>query len=272
MRTLQNKQRRKSLNFLGIKKINFPRIGSNASKNFFETILQINSFFIFVVDLVGKIDGIYKSIKNIVTLKDGWELTYQDKETGEYRSLVPPQNVASEELKIQRQYLMEITCVRLVEAYLNYLSSLLYEIFIQRPETMKSSEKVDIETILSQASYQDIIKKIAEKKISNLSYDSFNDICHYFYDKFKLKVCDDKKIKAIILTIEMRNISVHNRCIIDERFIKHTGRFAEKKGQSLEIGIKQVAEIAEILIASVKLLDASACKKIKLKKKRYRFS
>ena len=52
-----------------------------------------------------------------------------------------------DELKNNRQVLLEIVLVRHIENYLNYLSGLLFEVFRQRPETLKSSERVELATV-----------------------------------------------------------------------------------------------------------------------------
>ena len=53
-----------------------------------------------------------------------------------------------DELKNNRQVLLEIVLVRHIENYLNFLSGLLFEVFRQRPETLKSSERVELATVL----------------------------------------------------------------------------------------------------------------------------
>ena len=66
--------------------------------------------------------------------------------------------------------------MRHVENFLNYLSSLLNEIFIQRPEILKSSEKIDLEIVLGHSSIEDLVQTIAERKVENLSYKSLIDL------------------------------------------------------------------------------------------------
>ena len=250
--------------FLTETKVSYPRSGTEASKDFFNTLSQINSFYSFLLELVSKSDAASALANEMLTLPDGGKLRYKG-----YKLAESPGSEANKYLENNRQFILEVICVRLVENYLNYLSSLIYEIFIQRPETMKSSEQVDIESVLSHDSLDSLVRSLADKKISDLSYSSFKDISKYFFKKFKLNVCKDKHLDEMSLAVEVRNISVHNRCRIDEKFIKHTSYDSKANGKKLEIGGQYIKDIALVMFDSVKSLDSNARKKLNLKSKRF---
>ena len=81
------------------------------------------------------------------------------------------------------------------------------------------------------------MRTLAERKVAGLSYASFADLSGFFFDKFHVTLFDEKDVKTIIEAIEVRNISVHNRCIINQRFVKRTGSAAEQLNKSYAVGI-----------------------------------
>jgi hypothetical protein len=170
-----------------------------------------------------------------------------------------------EVLKTYSQFLHEVILVRHVENYLNYITGLLFEIFTQRPEILRSNEKIDFETILSHDSIKDLVLTIAERKVSTLSYKSFNDLSDYFKDQFGLQLFNSDTLPKVIEWIETRNISVHNGCIINERYIKRASAKPESLGQVRKLDLKTIEDLSPVLANSVKALDTSARRKLKIK-------
>jgi hypothetical protein len=114
-----------------------------------------------------------------------------------------------------------------------------------------------------------MVRTIAEKKISSLAYSSFRELSTYFSEHFKLNICSESAAKNITLAIELRNISVHNRCKIDQRFIERTKYDPTKKGKVAIIDLEFINRIVPILIESVRTLDTTARGKLKLRGKRF---
>ncbi|RJQ40351.1 MAG: hypothetical protein C4550_03700 [Nitrospiraceae bacterium] len=247
-----------------------PRIGTSASEDFFKTLSQISQFNSFLLHLVTVVEHVYSLIDSMTTLPSGGRIEAIDREKGTSYGIDPPCEAAIKEFHENRHFLQDVLHVRIIENYLTYLSSLLFEIFVQRPETMKSEEKIDIETVLSNDSLKGLIRVIAEKKISSLSYDSFKGIYKYFKTKFNLNVCKETHIGKIVEVIEIRNIIVHNRSIIDENFIRRTGNDPALKGTCIVPTFDCVRDTAHILSESVKTLDLTARRKLKLKGRRFK--
>jgi len=134
--------------------IMLPSVGTKAINNYLDTVVQINSFFHFLTGLVNSIDVVVESVRKVLTLPGGGTLIPKDKNI---ESLDFDATNYAAALRQHSQFLSEVVLVRLVESYLHYLSSLLFEIFTQRPETMKSSEKIDVETVLSQGSLENLV-------------------------------------------------------------------------------------------------------------------
>jgi hypothetical protein len=174
-----------------------------------------------------------------------------------------------EQLKLHRQFLVEVILVRHVENYLNYLSGRLYEIFTQRPETLRSSDRVELETVLRHESIESLVREVAERKVESLSYSSFADLCQFFTDRFKLTVASDADRSTLIEMIEVRNISVHNRCIVNKRFASRTGAPEARIGRKKQLGIADLDRLVPLLADCVRVLDVEARRRLKIRGTRF---
>jgi hypothetical protein len=237
-----------------------PNSGTYAAIQFFISYRQINSFLQFLVNMVAQIEEVAKTAHDALlnVADDATEKARLTKDWEERKSPI-------DELKKHRQFILEVILVRHVENYLNYLSSLLREVFLARPEALRSMEKIEVETVLRHDSIEDLVKTITERKVEALSYSSFADLADYFLEKFHITLVSDSKRHLFIEAIETRNISVHNRCIINQRFVSRTGGKVERVGKLCDLGIHEVEETAHQLAESVKAVDLDARRRLHVK-------
>jgi hypothetical protein len=246
------------------KQLPVPRTGTNAAKEFFASWHDINRLFDFVLSLVGNAERVAViAHEALVQTGDPIKKAEMEAEWKGRRSAV-------DELKANRQLLLETILVRHVENFLNYLSSVLFEIFTARPETLKSADKVEVSAVLQHDSFESLVREIAENKVDSLSYSSFGTLAKFFEERFHIKIAEDSDIEFIGGYIEVRNISVHNRCYINKRFISRmhldVSEIGKKKhlyGPDLEVLIPKLAEI-------VKGVDVAVRRKMKVKGVRFR--
>ena len=177
-----------------------------------------------------------------------------------------------DELKQNRQFLLEVVLTRHVENYLNYLSELLSEIFQQRPETLRSSDKVEMAEVLRHDTLESFVRAAAERKVESLSYASFESLNEFFEDRLGLMLFPAAVVPDVVEATETRNISVHNRCRINDRFCKRTGTDRSLMGQKKDLYITYLDSFVPLVFASVKTLDGKARKKLKLKGSRFSIS
>lgn len=119
--------------------------------------------------------------------------------------------------------------------------------------------------MLRHDSIEDLIKTITERKVEALSYSSFGDLAEYFLEKFHITLVPDAKRHFIIEAIETRNISVHNRCIVNQRFVSRTGGKLERVGKVRGLVLPDVEETARQLAESVKAVDLDTRKRLHVK-------
>ena len=162
--------------------IRLPRNGTESAEGFFAARVQILDFFNWLSEMAALVDA---------QEKHAWQLSGK----------------MLDKARAHRQFTLELVFSRLIENYEIYLSSLLHEIFVARPETMKSAEKVDLDLVLSHKTLISLVQEIAELKVLGLSYKSFEAVATFFRDRFHVSVMEDAYIAVTIEAIETRNIS-----------------------------------------------------------------
>ena len=248
----------KSHNSLFSPRVYVPRSGSRALEKYLSSWKEINQFVSFVLVSVSHIDRNAEIAHQTLLTSPNEKTRLNTEET--WKSRVS----AKESLRANRQFFVEIILVRHIENYLSYLASLLYEIFVQRPETLKSSEKIEVSVALQCDSIETLVREIAEKKVESLSYSSFSDLYMFFDDRFGLKLASEEQLKLLLEAIEIRNISVHNRCHINKRYISRLKLDSENIGKLKQLGIEDLEKLIPMLIEMAISADKQARSKLHL--------
>jgi hypothetical protein len=241
--------------------IRFPNRGTKSAYDYYASWKEINRFYNFVLLLVVRADKsqetIYKMMMELI----------QDPIKKEQVDNQHKRNVRYTDLfKRNVSVFCEIILVRHIENFLAYHSSLLYEIFTQRPETLKSSEQIDVATVLKHESIDSLVTELAEKKVEGLSYSSFFKLSEYYKSRFKLIIADKSTSLEIAKYIQIRNISVHNRCIVNQRSIENLGVDPSKIGTKYLLKPSDIDKLRGTLLKSIKHIDAITVEKLKIKR------
>lgn len=231
-----------------------PSVGTPSCRVYFETSLEIVAFKMMVLDAIIGFDKYAEGLKKVLERAFQNDIEYLDEMKEYWENRKDP----LEHLRNRKQFFFEIIIVKQMENYLHYLSSLLNEIFTQVPSTLKSKKTVKVEEILSHSSLEELIESIAERKVESLSYSSFWKLREYFEDKFNLEICSREAIGTFVEYSELRNISVHNRCRVNERYLERTGTERFSLGEKRSITAADVYTLIDVLSESVKEIDASA--------------
>lgn len=240
-----------------------PKTGTKAAQSFYITFASVIRFGSYVIGMALNIAHSSETAREVL-----YDTSHTDEERLQYQPSDDPVEPIVE-LAFHRQTLLELLLVRHIENYLNYISSLLFEIFIQRPECMKSGEKVDIEFVLQHQSIDTLVRGLAERKVETLSYSSFSSLRSFFEEHFNLSICPEQHFVQLNEAIENRNIIVHNRGIINKRYVENTGLRSDKVGKVRSLGIDAIESIIQALLSIVKSLDKEVRKHLKLSSHRF---
>lgn len=147
-----------------------------------------------------------------------------------------------------------------------YLAQMLRKVFIERPEVLRASEfSIQMSEVLQCSSIEEVVLRFTEKKVQDLGYKGLLDVIKYVNRNFGLDF--DISMPEFIEVCEMyqvRNIIVHNACIINETFLKNTDRSDLQVGERYPLTDAYVSEISAKLVGVGRQLDNQFCSHFKL--------
>ena len=149
-----------------------------------------------------------------------------------------------------------------LKCWLNYVWS---AFTLTRPEAMLSFDKnIPLQTVLSHETKEDLVHTVVEEMVQRLAYSSFEDLAMYFSKNHRIEIANKSQKRIITEAAEVRNISVHNRCIIDKKYCSKTGAEQAKVGCIKMLSFDYLAEIAKALAASAIHCDSALSAKFSL--------
>lgn len=88
----------------------------------------------------------------------------------------------------------ELGLTRCVDNFLSYVSDIITEALIARPQLLKSQEQVTLEEVLEHESIEDFISWAAEKRVAQLSFKGLDEIAQYIKKDSALNYIKRKSI------------------------------------------------------------------------------
>ena len=142
------------------------------------------------------------------------------------------------------------------------MSDLLYQIYLAKPETLKSPAEVKVENVLNCADMEEFISWYAKDKLKRLKRGSVREFIADNKTIKALDVFDATRIKEIERILQIRHLYTHQNGIVDERFRQHfpVTKLNDEYRMTLDDFLKQV----EYLVQSVESVDEAARKDFKL--------
>jgi len=144
-----------------------------------------------------------------------------------------------------------------------YLSDLLYEIFLAKPQTLKSEQTVTIKEVLNCTDLQDFIEYWAKQKISKLQKGSVKGFIEDTPQIKQLKVLEKNEIKEIDKLLQIRHLYAHKNGMIDDKFLSFYPESGELNSEYI-MPISLILEKLEYFIGIVDRIDISAIAKYSL--------
>jgi hypothetical protein len=127
------------------------------------------------------------------------------------------------------QRLRESLLASTINNFQTYISDLLREIIAKYPKVLEQS-KVDVKTVFSAGSLNDLKKLILDEQVDRLSYQSFADLNEYMINRTSFAlVTGELRLAKMKYFIEARNLITHNR-----------GRFSRTSLRKLNSSEKRV--------------------------------
>ena len=240
---------------------------SEALARFHRTYKSIFDFFFFTVELSHAIDDM-RDIATEALAKVG-------NRNDNNRSLIAP----PAKRKPARERLAEFSSIQsrnitisLVDNFLCYLSEIIQNVMIKRPEILRSSESIRFDEVLQFSKFADLKQYIVDKKINELSYRGMGEFESYVQSRFGIDLfASDEERSLLTIFIESRNIITHNRGVPNDIFMKRIRnhsheQFSFTSGKRVHYGFDHLTILSNNTTIIARRLDDTICKKYKLKR------
>jgi hypothetical protein len=117
-----------------------------------------------------------------------------------------------------------------------YLSDLLYEIYLAKPTTLKSSHQVTIKEVLECADMQEFVMYWAKKKLDKLQRGSVKGFIAENTQINDLNILDVDVQTKIEQILQIRHLYSHRNGIVDERFLQFfAGKYSINEEHKLSV-------------------------------------
>ncbi|MEK6300902.1 MAG: hypothetical protein AABO41_09295 [Acidobacteriota bacterium] len=161
--------------------------------------------------------------------------------------------------------LIQMMLCRSVDNFLTYVSELLALTFRTRPEMLKSNETARLDLILQFKRMDDLISFLVEKRVTDLAYKGMRDLSKDLSTKIGFNLFEGEEALArAVRIIEVRNLIVHNRAIVNRLFLSRLPDFTASLGDRVDLQGNAVLDDMEFLDSSVSDIDRRAVEKFVL--------
>lgn len=109
----------------------------------------------------------------------------------------------------------------MVDNFETYLSDILFEIYLAKPETLKSEQMVKVEDVLNCADIQEFITFWAKQKIGKLQKGSVKGFIAENKQIKELNVMNSVVQDEIEKILQIRHLYAHRNGIVDDKFLKY---------------------------------------------------
>lgn len=141
------------------------------------------------------------------------------------RVQVGPQELAVLEYNYssQRPLINQIMLSRATESFDLYITTILRDIFLKKPEMLKSAGTIDIEVVIDTGNYDDLIWQVVERKVHELSYKPLKELRKFIKTRTGIELFpSEEAFEKTLLASEIRNLIAHNDCIVNDLFRART--------------------------------------------------
>lgn len=159
--------------------------------------------------------------------------------------------------------LSRIVFSSIVDNFETYLSDILFEIYLAKPETLKSEQLVKIEDVLNCSDIQEFIVFWAKHKIEKLQKGSVKGFIADNNQIRKLNIITTSVQKEIEKILQIRHLYSHRNGIVDDKFIKYF-TVGHTVGTEHQMSIDGILDKIEYLSNIVDKIDIASINKYSL--------
>jgi hypothetical protein len=158
--------------------------------------------------------------------------------------------------------LMRILFSSCADTFETFMSDLLYEIYLAKPETLKSNAQVTVKEVLDCSDMQEFITRHAKNKLKKLQRGSVKGFIADNQAIKTLSVFDATRIEEIEKILQIRHLYTHQNGIVDEKFRKLFP--LTKLNDEYRMTLDEFLNRFEYLAQAIEAVDDAARKDFKL--------
>jgi hypothetical protein len=143
--------------------------------------------------------------------------------------------------------------VRIMENFETYLADILAEIYIEKPEMLKSKETLTLDEVLRFECRDDLIKYISEKRVNNLQMQGLKAIRKHVAEQHGLNWFTDEDETFLDRAMLTRNVIVHNKSRVNHIYLKKYPDCGHELGHKLKVKAYAESMVPRILEIASKL-------------------
>lgn len=164
-----------------------------------------------------------------------------------------------------RQELVEMFLSRAVDNFQVYIVEILREVLHKQPRILSASkQEITLGYVLEFDSIESLSRSWVEGKVTSLSYDGFGDLESWCQAKGIPLIVPDGQRDTVVELIAIRNLIVHNRCVVDDRYLKAAKSVANRVGEIRKLEIEELIAARDILDSVVRVTDSAITGKFSL--------
>ena len=134
------------------------------------------------------------------------------------RQLLYPKGASVPTDNAEGKMLMRILFASCADTFETFMSDLLYEIYLAKPETLKSDAPVNVKDVLDRADMEEFITWYAKEKLKKLQRGSVKGFIAENPTIKSLNVFDATRIGEIEKILQIRHLYTHQNGIVDDKF------------------------------------------------------
>jgi hypothetical protein len=236
-----------------------PEYGTRAALSYFWANQCDLRLLHFLLDTAMTGDFVYRIAQDALEGKDD----YMKLDPGKLaRSDPGPRTKA---IRASSQEFLEMFLSRIVDSFQVYIVEILREVLHKQPRILSASkQELTLGYVLQFDSIESLTKDWIEGKVASLSYEGFGDLEDWCKTRGIPLLFPEGEREKIVETIAIRNLIVHNRCIVDERYRKATGDTKFDVGQVRGLNVDDFFETMKLLFKVVKVTDGAVSGKFGL--------
>ncbi len=160
-------------------------------------------------------------------------------------------------LRSLSQPLLEMVFCRIIDNFEVYLSDAVREVMNAQPNMLRSNEQVRVDYVLQFTTMDELLTNLIEKKVNELAYLGFEKLEGWFKERMGMAIATSKSEReTIVELIETRNLVVHNRAKVNDKYLRNVSNSTLKLGELRTLDAAYLVSCHELLVMIVLSLDA----------------